>query len=80
MNYTSQIQKPTNPTAKTMADLVTFKQLVAVRAIANSQGASAEAECLQELKCRPEELSRRAASWFIGYLKGLSAERFRRAS
>lgn len=63
-------QFPKDPIAKTMADLVTPKQLVAIRAIANSQGVNAETECLEALKCRPEELSRRAASAFIDHLKG----------
>jgi hypothetical protein len=62
-------QFPREPIAKTMADLVTPKQLVAIRAIANSQSVNAESECLEVLKCRPEELSRRAASAFIDYLK-----------
>lgn len=65
---------PRDPVAKTMADLVTPKQLVAIRAISNSQGINAEAECLELLKCRPEELSRRAASAFIDHLKTKSAD------
>ena len=70
----SQQQFPRGPVAKTMADLVTPKQLVAIRAIANSQGVNAEAECLEALKCRPEELSRRAASAFIDHLKSKPAD------
>jgi hypothetical protein len=65
---------PREPIAKTMADLVTPKQLVAIRAISNAQAVNAEAECLEVLKCRPEELSRRAASAFIDYLKTRSAD------
>ncbi|HEY7914165.1 MAG TPA: Rad52/Rad22 family DNA repair protein [Blastocatellia bacterium] len=64
---------PREPIAKTMADLVTPKQLVAIRAIASAQAIDAEADCLEMLKCRPEELSRRAASAFIDYLKSKSA-------
>jgi Rad52/22 family double-strand break repair protein len=60
---------PRDPVAKTMADLVTPKQLVAIRAIANAHGVNAETQCLELLKCRPEELSRKAASVFIDYLK-----------
>jgi hypothetical protein len=60
---------PNSNTAKTMGDLVTPRQLVAIRAIANSVGVNAELECLEVLKCRPEELSRRAASAFIDLLK-----------
>jgi hypothetical protein len=62
-------QFPSEPIAKTMADLVTPKQLVAIRAIANAQRINAEAECQAMLNCRPEELSRRAASAFIDHLK-----------
>lgn len=65
---------PREPIAKTMADLVTPKQLVAIRVIANSQGLNAETECQQLLGCKPEELSRKAASAFIDYLKAKSAE------
>jgi hypothetical protein len=65
---------PRDPIAKTMADLVTPKQLVAIRAIANAQRVNAEAECLEVLKCRPEELSRRAASAFIDHLKSKAAD------
>lgn len=67
-------QFPREPIAKTMADLVTPKQLVAIRAIANAQRVNAEAECLEVLKCRPEELSRRAASAFIDHLKTKAAD------
>jgi Rad52/22 family double-strand break repair protein len=62
-------QFPRDPVAKTMADLVTPKQLVAIRAIANAHGINAETQCLELLKCRPEELSRKAASIFIDHLK-----------
>jgi hypothetical protein len=65
----AQSQFPRDPVAKTMADLVTPKQLVAIRAIANAHGVNAEAQCLELLRCRPEELSRKAASIFIDYLK-----------
>ena len=67
-------QFPRDPIAKTMADLVTPKQLVAIRAISNAQKVNAEAECLEVLNCRPEELSRRAASAFIDHLKSKAAD------
>jgi len=57
-----------------MADLVTPKQLVAIRAIANTTNGNAEALCLEFYQCKPEELSRRAASVFIDYLKIRSAD------
>jgi hypothetical protein len=55
--------------AKTMAELVTPRQLVAIRAISNSQKLDAEAECRQMHRCKPEELSRKAASQLIDHLK-----------
>ncbi|HEX5736243.1 MAG TPA: Rad52/Rad22 family DNA repair protein [Blastocatellia bacterium] len=71
---TTHSQFPSEPVAKTMADLVTPKQLVAIRAIANAQRINAEAECQALLGCRPEELSRRAASAFIDHLKSKTDE------
>jgi hypothetical protein len=65
---------PREPMAKTMAELVTPRQLVAIRAISNSQKIDAEAECGDLMQCKPEELSRKAASAFIDYLKTKSAE------
>jgi hypothetical protein len=62
------------PTAKTMADLVTPKQLVAIRAISHAQRVNAETECMEVMGCKPEELSRRAASAFIDHLKSKNAE------
>ena len=60
-----------NPQARTCADVATPKQLVCIRAIANSQGRIAEDECKEffQQQVRPEELSRRAASAFIDHLK-----------
>ncbi len=65
----NQISFPEEPIAKTMAELVTPRQLVAIKAIANSQKIDAEAQCKELMDCKPEELSRRAASAFIDYLK-----------
>lgn len=73
-NGAAKAEFPRDPVAKTMADLVTPKQLVAIRVIANSQGINAEAECVEALKCKPEELSRRAASAFIDHLKTKGAD------
>jgi len=60
---------PRDPLAKTLADLVTPKQLVAIRAIAHAQGLQADEECLSLYGCKIEELSRRAASVLIDHLK-----------
>lgn len=64
---------PQDAVARDIASLVTPKQLVAIRAIANARGLNAENQCLDFLKCRPEELSRRAASSFIDYLQKATA-------
>ena len=74
---------PRDPLAKSMADLVTPKQLGMIRALAREANVDVEDECQQVLKCRTEELSKRAASSFIDHLKGLQHEaggQMRRAS
>ncbi len=58
-----------DPLAYSNDDLVTPRQLVALRAIANSMGMEAEAECQRLLKCDIKEISRRAASTLIDHLK-----------
>lgn len=62
-------QQPRDPLAKTLADLITPKQLVAIRAIAHAQGLQAEQECQKIYNCQLEELSRQAASALIDQLK-----------
>lgn len=57
--------------AKTFGDLVTPKQLVAIRATANAVKVDAEKECAELYQCKPEELSRERASEFIQHLKTL---------
>jgi hypothetical protein len=57
-----------------MADLVTPKQLGMIRALAREAGVDVEEECQSTLRCRTEELSKRAASSFIDHLKGLQQE------
>jgi hypothetical protein len=63
--------RPEQAVARTIADLVTPKQLVAIRAIANANGLDAEKRSIELYNCKPEELSRRAASALIDELKGL---------
>ena len=58
-----------DPVARTLTDLVTPKQLVAIRAIANASGVDAEKRSLELYNCRPEELTKRAASTLIDELK-----------
>lgn len=68
---TAPADKPNGHLAKTMADLVTPKQLVAICAISNAHGVNAETHCLETRSCKLEELSRRAASGLIDELKSL---------
>jgi hypothetical protein len=79
-----QGQFPRDPLAKSMADLVTPKQLGMIRALAREAGVDVEEECQNVLRCKTDELSKRAASSFIDHLKGLShesgADTMRRAS
>ena len=67
---------PRDPLAKSMADLVTPKQLGMIRALAREAHVDADEECQQVLRCRTEELSKKAASSFIDHLKGLQQESF----
>ena len=55
--------------ARTMKELVTPRQLVAIRSIANGQRVDAEDLCKRLRGCKPEEMSRKAASTFIDFLK-----------
>ena len=64
---------PRDPLAKSMADLVTPKQLGMIRALAREGGVDHEEECQAQLRCRTEELSKRAASSFIDHLKAIGA-------
>ena len=74
---------PRDPLAKSMADLVTPKQLGMIRALAREAGVDMDEECQQVMRVRTEELSKRAASSFIDHLKGLQNQQtfeVRRAS
>ncbi|MGI8567092.1 MAG: hypothetical protein ACR2LZ_11495, partial [Pyrinomonadaceae bacterium] len=59
---------------KSMADLVTPKQLGMIRALAREAGVDVEEACQSVLRCRTEELSKRAASSFIDHLKNAQHE------
>jgi hypothetical protein len=69
-----QSEFPRDPLAKSMADLVTPKQLGMIRALAREAGVDVEEECQNVLRCKTDELSKRAASSFIDHLKNLQAE------
>lgn len=66
-----QNEFPRDPLAKSMGDLVTPKQLGMIRALAREANVDVEEECQQALRCRTEELSKKAASSFIDHLKNL---------
>ncbi|HEX8706877.1 MAG TPA: Rad52/Rad22 family DNA repair protein [Pyrinomonadaceae bacterium] len=70
----AQGQFPRDPLAKSMADLITPKQLGMIRALAREAGVDVEEECQNVLRCKTDELSKRAASSFIDHLKGLQQE------
>jgi hypothetical protein len=69
-----QSEFPRDPLAKSMADLVTPKQLGMIRALAREASVDVEEECQSVLRCKTDELSKRAASSFIDHLKNLQAE------
>ena len=60
---------PRDPVAKGTGDLVTPKQLGMINRTAREMGVNAEKECLSLLGCKPQDLSKRAASSLIDYLK-----------
>jgi hypothetical protein len=62
---------PKDPLAKSMADLITPKQLGMIRALAREAGVDPDEESQSVMRVRTEELSKRAASSFIDHLKGL---------
>jgi hypothetical protein len=58
-----------DPRPKTLNDLVTPKQLWMIRSLGREVGCDVEQECQSMLQCGLEEISKRAASSFIDYLK-----------
>lgn len=62
---------PQEPIARSIADLITTKQLGMIRAIARERGIDADAECTSLMDCRINELSRRAASFLIDRLQDM---------
>lgn len=65
---------PRDPLAKSMADLVTPKQLGMIRALGREAQVDVDEECQAVARCKTDELSKRAASSFIDHLKGLAHE------
>lgn len=60
---------PKDPVAKGTADRVTPKQLGLINRSAREAGVNAEDECRRLVNCKVEDLSKRAASSLIDYLK-----------
>lgn len=54
--------------AQRLAELVTPKQLVAIRAAANARAINAEREAQRMFRCAPEVLNRSSASRLITWL------------
>jgi hypothetical protein len=67
---------PSNPLANGLSDLVTPKQLGMINAVAREKGYDPDEECRKLLQCGADELSRRAASCFIGHLQQLDQRTF----
>lgn len=62
---------PSNPIAKSLADLVTAKQLGMIRAISREIGVDPDETCESVMHCKTDELSKRAASALIQHLQDL---------
>lgn len=60
-----------SPVASSLGDMITTKQLGMIRAIAKEANGDADNECRRVLGCNIDELSKRAASDFIGHLQSL---------
>lgn len=65
---------PADPVAKTLAEMVTTKQLGMIRAVAREAAVDADKECIDILNCRVSELSRKAASALIDHLRELKPQ------
>lgn len=66
-----EVRPVPDPVAKSMADIVTPRQLGMIRALGREIGLEVDEECQAHLHCKTEELSKRAASNFIDHLKAL---------
>lgn len=70
-NDQGEIEFPSDPISKSLSDLVTAKQLGMIRAISRELGIDADEECNAVMKCRADELSKRAGSALIQHLQEL---------
>lgn len=62
---------PANPIARSLSDLVTARQLGMIRAIAREIGLDADRESSAVMRCKTDELSKRAASALIVHLQDI---------
>ncbi len=65
---------PANPVAKSLADLVTPKQLGMIRALGRESSVDTDQECETVMSCKTDELSKKAASAFIQHLQEIQGQ------
>ena len=70
---TEKPQFPADPVAKSLSDMVTTKQLGMIRAICRENNLDPEEESMAVMKCKVNELSRRAASSLIDHLLAIAS-------
>lgn len=63
-----------DPIARTMSEMVSTKQLGMIRAVAREANIDGDLACHNLLRCEVNELSRRAASFFIDHLRELGTQ------
>lgn len=74
LSHIEDRQALTDPRPKTLGDLVTPKQLWFIRNLGREIGCNVEQECQGLLNCPLEDISKKAASALIDYLKRKAAE------
>jgi len=62
---------PANPIAHSLTDLVTAKQLGMIRSVAREAGVDPDDECNKVMRCKTDQLSKKAASSLIQHLQSL---------
>jgi hypothetical protein len=70
---TVRVAFPGNPMARSLADLVTSRQLGMIRSLSREAGIDPEEETERLMNCATGELSRRAASMLIDHLMRLKS-------
>lgn len=62
---------PSSPKATGEKDLITSRQLNMINSLSRELNMNPYDECADKLKCKVDDLNRKAASWFISYLQEL---------